>query len=376
MNRIILIGNGFDLAHGLKTSYHDFILYYLKDNCIKTLEQGIKSTNFQPYRQVYHYKNDMFEVTIDVRYDKIELAKAIFETSKIKELIDLAGKRGISFNYFFKLLEIGVKKFTEYNWVDFEIEYFKELSRIKTKGVNVDRYISELNSHFDNFKATLETYLKEQQSLLGNSFDRKSLSDCFCEEILDIDVDVEAIASQPPKRLLFLNFNYTNTLEPYIEECHKRIHSEINYIHGSVNDENNPPIFGFGDEFDKSFKEFEDEGNNELFKHIKSFGYLKTNHYSDLTRFLKIDQFQVQIYGHSCGLSDRTMFKEIFEHVNCLSIKLFYHQKEDGSDDYTEKTYELYRHFSDKNVMRKKIVDKQKCRPMPQPVIKNIDISS
>jgi hypothetical protein len=73
----------------------------------------------------------------------------------------------------------------------------------------------------------------------------------------------------------------------------------------------------------------------------------------------------VQIYGHSCGLSDRTMFKEIFEHENCLSVKLFYHLKEDGSDDYTDKTYELYRHFSDKNSMRKKIVDKQKCRAMP-----------
>lgn len=29
MNRIILIGNGFDLAHGLKTGYNDFILHYL-----------------------------------------------------------------------------------------------------------------------------------------------------------------------------------------------------------------------------------------------------------------------------------------------------------------------------------------------------------
>ena len=28
MNRIILIGNGFDLAHGLKTSYADFINWY------------------------------------------------------------------------------------------------------------------------------------------------------------------------------------------------------------------------------------------------------------------------------------------------------------------------------------------------------------
>jgi len=29
MNRLIIIGNGFDLAHGLKTSCKDFILYYL-----------------------------------------------------------------------------------------------------------------------------------------------------------------------------------------------------------------------------------------------------------------------------------------------------------------------------------------------------------
>ena len=28
MNRLVIIGNGFDLAHGLKTSYKDFIDWY------------------------------------------------------------------------------------------------------------------------------------------------------------------------------------------------------------------------------------------------------------------------------------------------------------------------------------------------------------
>jgi hypothetical protein len=28
MNRLIIIGNGFDLAHGIKTSYKDFITDY------------------------------------------------------------------------------------------------------------------------------------------------------------------------------------------------------------------------------------------------------------------------------------------------------------------------------------------------------------
>ena len=31
MNRLVLIGNGFDLAHGLKTSYKNFIDWYWKD---------------------------------------------------------------------------------------------------------------------------------------------------------------------------------------------------------------------------------------------------------------------------------------------------------------------------------------------------------
>ena len=29
MNRLVIIGNGFDLAHGLKTSYKDFIKDYI-----------------------------------------------------------------------------------------------------------------------------------------------------------------------------------------------------------------------------------------------------------------------------------------------------------------------------------------------------------
>lgn len=28
MNRLVIIGNGFDMAHGLKTSYMDFINWY------------------------------------------------------------------------------------------------------------------------------------------------------------------------------------------------------------------------------------------------------------------------------------------------------------------------------------------------------------
>lgn len=38
------------------------------------------------------------------------------------------------------------------------------------------------------------------------------------------------------------------------------------------------------------------------------------------------------------------------------------------TNDYTEKTYEISRHFKDKGMMRKKIVPLDFSKPMPQPM--------
>ena len=37
MNRLVLIGNGFDLAHGLKTRYEDFINWYWENWGVRLL---------------------------------------------------------------------------------------------------------------------------------------------------------------------------------------------------------------------------------------------------------------------------------------------------------------------------------------------------
>ena len=58
------------------------------------------------------------------------------------------------------------------------------------------------------------------------------------------------------------------------------------------------------------------------------------------------------------------MLKEIFEHNNCKSIKIFYYKKSEIENDFTEKTYDISRHFTDKGLMRKKIVPFQKSKPL------------
>ena len=82
-----------------------------------------------------------------------------------------------------------------------------------------------------------------------------------------------------PRRILFLNFNYTRTDRPYHGYVHSWSDSEPNsiYIHGLLNDKDNPIIFGYGDELDENYKELERANDNLFLQNIKSVRYLFTN---------------------------------------------------------------------------------------------------
>jgi hypothetical protein len=52
------------------------------------------------------------------------------------------------------------------------------------------------------------------------------------------------------------------------------------------------------------------------------------------------------------------------KHKNCVSIKVFYHEKEDGTDNYSEIVKNISRNFTDKAAMRDKVVNKKYCKPL------------
>ncbi|MDP3354056.1 MAG: hypothetical protein Q8S44_09990, partial [Flavobacteriaceae bacterium] len=93
--------------------------------------------------------------------------------------------------------------------------------------------------------------------------------------------------------------------------------------------------------------------------------------YRKLLSFLNSNYYQVCIYGHSCGLSDRVMLNEIFEHENCKSIKIYFYEYEDGSNgnDFSNKNMDISRHFNSNKLMRQKIVEFNPKNKIPQ--IKN-----
>lgn len=372
MNRLILVGNGFDLAHGMRTSYNDFIFSYFHE-CFKVAEKETLYSDLLINIKRGHY------------YNTIDLSK-ITELSQLLEFAELGANYSYSFggdnsiekkanskayvlelkNDFLRevILDLDYTK-----WVDIENKYYQFL----LKALKIDnrlakfKIVEDLNKAMDFIILKLEAFLKEQRSLMLLPQYGVIFNEWIKHE--DIVFRFGLNESIKPFKTLFLNFNYTNTIDQYLNRSNEfRLNSsnfEINYIHGKIGDKNNPIVFGFGDELDKEYSSVEGESVQGFLKFIKSFWYSKTSNYHDLIRFIESEKFQVFILGHSCGLSDRTMLNMIFEHENCKSIKIYYHSN-NGTNNFTILTEEISRHFTKKAEMRKKIVPFDKSQPMPQ----------
>ncbi len=354
MNRIIIIGNAFDLAHGIESSFKHFISDYF---CIAVNE----------FREYGEYSDVLLEIKYNPDGEFPPRYKEVTPDNVIAVIKHYINQEKINIKFNSKLLSNAHEKLYELNWVDLENEYFEVLIAAKNGGSeNHKEAIKKVNTQFEYLKMKLLEYLKDQVKKYSDVF-ISSLLRCFLEKIFKDDLVTHALSEdETPKNLFFLNFNYTKTIEKYFERCKGKIPSQLNYIHGNLSETEGIPIFGFGDEMDKRYSEFEDENNKELFKHIKSFEYLRTKNYYSLTRFIEAEEFQVHIYGHSCGISDRTLLNQIFEHNHCRSIKIFFHKVDETNDDFTDKTYEISRHFKDKGMMRKKVVPWDLSRSMPQ----------
>lgn len=422
MNRIILIGNGFDLAHGMKTTYQDFL-----DDYWASIISEIKSNaNGRPYEN-----EDL----------KIEAApKNLITGNTYKDLKAALDQFKTTVDFKNKFLKaINDKSYLE-NWVDVENEYYVLLKKsLKNLENENDEYnIQSLNKDFGRIKSLLRDYLKREEekfdsdpkfknprleNIIGHKIYYPFKLKDFSEEALNqkaelelklIEKDLDGLENDVitldeidskkrplverlrgtdylqtiknilqketatnyidliPNEVLFLNFNYTYTERLY-ENSRKYDafgdfdypRPKFNHIHGAIDPrDRNPIIFGFGDELDDDYKEIEKLNNNDYLENIKSINYLETENYRNLLKFVNQGNYQIYIFGHSCGTSDRTMLNTIFEHDNCSSIKVFYHKRSDDTDNYSDIVRNISRNFNDKAKMRDLVVNKTYCESL------------
>ncbi|MYZ59084.1 hypothetical protein EH151_04155 [Elizabethkingia anophelis] len=432
MNRIILIGNGFDLAHGMRTGYKDFINDFWENICIDVE----KSINV----------NERFEnnfIIID------NIPNEWIGDYNYNSLIKSIKKRKSTLRYKNEFLKVITNLCYSPNWVDIENEYYKLLKRCylspPTSKTLVEEEeegetdIQKLNREFKDIQSLLEKYLTKIQdnfksrflnsnddySLKGkiedviySDFKLKDFSEAMInqlaedefqnynkivKEIEDNDDNINhddpyayergkrlrsllkgyekkdirnkirqlLIADNSlnyfryiPKDILFANFNYTTTETYYLNSPNDREYGKYNtdiiHIHGLLNNNtDNKIIFGFGDELDADYKIIENLNDNEYLKNIKSFKYFESESYKKLLEYIERSPYQIFIFGHSCGNSDRTLLNTLFEHKNCHSIKNFYYIKSDNEDSYNGTIMNISRSFTNKADMRDKVVNKK-----------------
>ncbi len=368
MNRLVIIGNGFDLAHGLKTSYKDFIEWYLQ----KKLEEiaSREAGNKDVLLPVTGYTTSSYS-----KDEVINIVNHKTEMSLIDRLNELSENGYVTF-HMSSLLKTILNNLETKGWVDIEFDYYTLLKENKGNS----KECKNINEQMFALKTELAEYLNKLQK--ANSIQRiKDIIKRPIKREIAIEVEMEEgkedvyVPSIFPFNIMLLNFNYTPTVNLYTEKpdsCENEDFVQlkivtnsidVNYIHGELSNKDSM-IFGYSDERDEDFiKMIDDDKDNEISKNVKSIRYQGTNNYSDLMKFIEEEDFEVDVMGHSCGKSDRTLLRTIFEHEKCIKINVFYYK---DKKNYFDVITNIYKVFKNKETFRNKVQSFENCEPLPQ----------
>ena len=279
MNRLVIIGNGFDMAHGLKTSYMDFINWYWEKrlNALVTESSAVSSDGLCDLE----IKNttecpNWFNFFYSHSFRNLLTGKWIYPPSEIiGGFIDNKDDFSVKCSIFFESIRHSIET---KGWVDIENEYYQLLKRC-TKNAECDDSVKELNEQLAYLQKKLVEYLRTIAVPEPIGAISKALTDSILVEDLstegkalaktmgDIEFDtntfddnhymVERFSGLSPERTMLLCFNYTGTAKMY-EQYGGLI---LNYIHGELNDPEHI-IFGYGDELDKDYQGILDRNDN------------------------------------------------------------------------------------------------------------------
>ena len=322
---ILVIGNGFDLAHGLPTSYKEFLKFVLEsaDMCSRFQKNGLG--------------------------DK-ESASAVAE---IKEMI----KDNFWINHFEKVSECGE------NWIDFETEISKVIQEIDAvrKLINEARrnpmeeakYYIEIENQYAGFseKFSLDDVWdnpKGMQLVKENLLrDLNRLTHCLeiylCQYVNKIEINGKEIEMLKNLQINHvLSFNYTNTFERIYGNCRDGV--KYHFIHGKADIKNNADTCNMILGIDEYLTDTERDSDNEFIEFKKFFQRIYKGTGAEYKKWIhrterKKKEFptahyeadEIYILGHSLDVSDKDVLSEILLCPNA-NVHIIYHNKKALAD--------------------------------------------
>lgn len=304
--KILLIGNGFDLAHGLKTRYTDF-LEFVKE--VKNSNEG----------------NDQY-------------------LEECKDLIN----ENVWIIYFLNVYEERVKEGKE-NWIDFEMEISEKIKTMDSFSKRIkhclDKHLSGSieRDEWTSLNILLKAISNEWGPISSVNINQiKVIKNRLLTDLnrmircLEIYLSKETEDKFIDKIPLFnelsidhvLSFNYTNTFE----KIYGNEDIEYDYIHGKARFKSDIDQCNLVLGIDEYLSDEEKDKNLEFIQFKKFYQriYKQTgSHYKD---WIYYDRFYdpnvtLYVYGHSLDITDKDILKELILN-EYISTTIYYHNQE------------------------------------------------
>ena len=340
---VIIIGNGFDIAHELRTSYK----YFLED-CMKKHNSRIPppvkyDSSFIDniwYRHFYNQRKILPDKWLDLENEIYEVIKAIniqlinitsnYKISSLFSRTYTMQKDYISENFNLRKIINDLKKSEKIYETD-----KKEYIVIQTN------YFDYLSYYFYTYKGFIN-FLYEQLREFTKEFEKYLLKEVLANINSNSKYNLSLKNSgieEENKDVYVLSFNYTDTFkklyDPKICSYCKIKDLKPIYIHGkaSGSDVCNL-VLGTHSFYNYLPNDLKEEINvcfNVFKKHNQRHKYSTIEHYQDLIRKLnKVTKNSpvFHIIGHSLNKSDHNILKHLLNANKNSVINVYYHDEE------------------------------------------------
>lgn len=286
VKNILVLGNGFDLYHGFRTRYTDFI-----NACIQNESDRINSNSFVKYFKE-HQENDNW---IDFEYEIENIIRCFVKIIGSVKYISINDRSFSNVRAKLSLKDkVILKHFSSYI-TSFSDHCVIQEKYFNSEGFNKRRLLKDFKEELDELILGLEHYLQKSVIIKNTKVRSPQLmSICFDQVI---------------------NFNYTHTYSLYdipVEQVH--------FVHGRLRDttieSNNNMVLGIQDidcgldfiYFKKFFQRIQ--------KHIPQINY----NYLQQHKENEVPIFHVHFFGHSLSKTDGDIIERLFNLAHEVTI--------------------------------------------------------
>lgn len=359
---ILIIGNGFDLAHGLKTSYKDFLEF---------CELQIKNENSEYYDlcAINLWLKHFVTRQIDLGNTWIDLESEIYDVIKyLHQKKYLNGSNTLaSINN--KFIQIN-KSSTDFNFNKFG-SFLREphFNEIRSKEGCSPQFRPYLYNFYIENSLDLINLLYKQLREFTKLFEKYLL-----DEILTNIKDVKKyrlMLDSKNNEIPVLSFNYTDTYEKLYKA--KSIYAsnflKYVYIHGKVCSGENCNLVLGTHSFDRKENNKSLPIDLNLFqKHNQRHRYNTIEPYQEfivqLTDHRRFIRPVFHVVGHSLDKTDHKILKHILLAKSNAVIKIYYHNEEAqeklinnitdiiGEDEVMRKVQLIYQHDPERGILK------------------------